>query len=82
MITLYKDRTRKSYVVSTSKKELEKDAIKRFRFKICIIAPCWLKDDFLFLEKPESFDQRAFVCYSRKNYVVYSMRGKKKCKNQ
>lgn len=74
MITLYKDRTRKSYVVSTSKKELATDALKRFKNKKIVILNCWLKDDLLFLAKPESFDQRAFVCFS--------IRGGKKCKNQ
>ena len=64
MITLYKDRTRKSYTVSTSRKELGTDALQRFKDKICIIVPCWVKDDFLFLEKPESFDQRAYACFS------------------
>ncbi len=74
MITLYKDRTRKSYTVSTSKPELRRDAMKRFSGKDCMIAPCWLKDDLLFLVKPESFDEKAFVCFS--------IRGGKRCKNQ
>lgn len=118
MITLFKDRTRKSYIVSNSKKELATDALKRFKNKICIIVPCWIKDDLLFLEKPESFDQRAYACFSsnlkinspyslifqlrkyvlstyggkavfivscssdNREYILYSMRGAKRCKIQ
>lgn len=118
MITLFKDRTRKSYIVSNSKKELATDALKRFKDKVCIIVPCWIKDDLLFLEKPESFDQRAYACFSSKlkinvsyslilqlrkyvfniyggkavfiipslsnnrEYMLYSMRGAKRCKIQ
>lgn len=74
MITLFKDRTRKSYVVSTSKRELREDAKKRFKNKKIVILNCWLRDDFLFLKKPETFDEKAFVCFS--------LRGGKKCKNQ
>ena len=75
MITLFKDRTRKSYVVSTSKRELRDDALKRFKNKKFVILNCWLRDDLLFLEKPETFDEKAFVCFSLRG-------GKKKCKNQ
>lgn len=74
MIELFKDRTKKSYAVSRSKKELKEDALKRFKNKKIVILNCWLKDDLLFLEKPESFDERAFVCFS--------IRGGKRCKNQ
>lgn len=74
MITLFKDRTRKSYVVSTSKRELERDAKKRFKNKKIVILNCWIQDDFLFLKKPASFDYRALCCFS--------IKGGKKCKNQ
>ena len=74
MITIFKDRTKKSFVVSRSKRELRDDALKRFKNKKVVILNCWLKDDLLFLEKPATFDEKAFVCFS--------IRGGKKCKNQ